>query len=95
MLVASIAVNVFLLYRLFDVGVTTTYQGSEIKSLKRQQAQIQKLFPLLQKDISRDALVGAARGAGLEVMEKTPNQVYVRTIEFVLRDGKVVDVRFD
>src|SRR6266403_4319316 len=93
-LVASIAVNVFLLYRVFDVGVTTTYQGSEIKSLKRQQAQIQKLFPLLEKGISRDALLGAARGAGLEVMEKTPDQVYVGAIEFVLRDGMVADVRF-
>jgi len=51
LLVASIAVNVFLLYRVFDVGVTTTYEGSEIKSLKQQQTQIQKLFPLLQKDV--------------------------------------------
>lgn len=94
-LVASILVNVFLLYRVIDVGTTTTYEGSEITSLRRQQAQIQKLFPLLQKDISRDALLGAARGAGLEVIEKTPNQVYVGAIEFVLRDGKVVEVRFD
>src|SRR5882762_11267363 len=95
LLVASIAVNVFLLYRVFDVGVTTTYEGSEIKSLKQQQTQIQKLFPLLQKGISRDALLGAARGTGLEVIEKTPDQVYVGTIEYVLRDGMVVDVRFD
>lgn len=95
MLVVSIMVNGFLLYRVFDVGVTTTYEGSEIKSLKRQQAQMQKLFPLLQKGISRDALLGAARGAGLEVMEKTQDQVYVGAIEFVLRDGNVVDLRFD
>ena len=95
LLVASIAANVFLLYRVLDVGVTTTYEGSEIKSLKRQQAQIQKLFPLLQRGMSRDALLDAARSAGLEVMEKTPDQVYVGAIEFVLRDGKVVDVRFD
>jgi hypothetical protein len=95
LLVAAIAVNVFLLYRVFDAGVTTTYEGSEIKSLKRQQAQIQKLFPLLQKGISRDAPLGAARDAGLEVIEKTPDEVYVGAIEFVLKDGKVVDVRFD
>lgn len=94
-LVASIAVNVFLLYRVFDVGVTTTYEGSEIKSLKQQQTQIQKLFPLLEKGISRDALLAAARDTGLEVIEKTPDQVYVGAIEFVLKDGMVVDVRFD
>jgi hypothetical protein len=39
-------------------------------------------------------LLSAARGAGLEVMEKTPDRVYLGAIEPVLRDGKVVAVRF-
>jgi hypothetical protein len=95
LLAASIAANVFLLYRVLDVGVTTTYEGSEIKALKQQQAQIQKVFPLLQKGMSRDALLGVAHGAGLEVIEKTPDQVYVGAIEFVLKDGMVVGVKFD
>ncbi len=95
LLLASIAANVFLLFRVFDVGVTTTYEGAEIKSLKRQQSQIQKLFPLLQKGISREVLLDAARGAGLEVIEKTPDQIYVGAIEFLLKDGMVVEVRFD
>jgi hypothetical protein len=68
LLLASIAANVFLLYRVFDVGVTTTYEGSEINLLKKQQAQMRKLFPFLQIGISRDALLSAAGREGLEVI---------------------------
>jgi hypothetical protein len=95
LLLVSGAANAFLLYRVVDVGVTTTYQSAEIKSLKQQQDQMQKLLPLLQKGISRDAVVGAARDAGLEVMNKEPNTLYVGMIEFIFKDGVVSDIRLE
>lgn len=95
LLIVSAAANALLLYRVVDVGVTTTYQSAEIKSLKRQQAQMQKLIPLLQKGISRDLVVGAARDAGLQIMVKDPNSMYVGMIEFIFRDGIVADIRFE
>jgi hypothetical protein len=95
LLLVSAAANAFLLYRLLDTGVTTTYQSSEVKFLKQQQTQMQKLLPLLQKGVSRDAVVSAAKDAGLEVMVKDPNRLYVGTIEFVFKDGIVVDIQFE
>lgn len=95
LLLVSAAANAFLLYRVVDVGVTTTYQSAEIKSLKQQQEQMQKLLPLLQKGVSRDAVVGAARDARLEVMNKAPNRLYVGMIEFIFKDGVVSDIRFE
>lgn len=93
--ILSVAANAFLLYRLLDTGVTTTYQSAEVKSLLQQQAEMKKLSPLLLKGISRDALVVAARDKGLQVIEKEPDRLYVGTIEFLFKDGRVSDVNFE
>jgi len=95
LLVLSVAVNAFLLYRLLDTGVTTTYQSAEIKSQLQQQAEMKKLIPLLLKGTSRDTLMGAAREAGLQVMQKEPNRLYIGTIEVLFTDGRVSDVNFE
>ena len=94
-LILSVAANAFLLYRLLDTGVTTTYQSAEIKSLLQKQADMKKLFPLLQKGTSRDTLSNAAREAGLQVMQKEPDRLYVGTIEFLFTDGRVREMKFD
>lgn len=93
--ILSVAANAFLLYRLFDTGVTTTYQSAEVKSLLQQQAEMKKLVPLLLKGTSRDTLESAARETGLQVMQKERDRVYVGTIEFLFTDGRVGDVNFE
>lgn len=95
LLILSVAGNAFLLYRLLDTGVTTTYQSAEVKSLLQQQAEIKKLAPLLLKGIPRDTLEDAARKTGLQVMPKESDTLYVGTIEFLFRDGRVNDINFD
>jgi hypothetical protein len=94
-LLISVIANVFLLYRLLDTGVTTTYEASQIKSSTRQLSDMQKLFPGLMTALTRDALMNAARTAGLEVIEKDKSELYVGTIEFSLADNKVVGIHFD
>lgn len=93
--ILSAAANAFLLYRLLDTGVTTTYQAAEVKSLSQQQAEMKVLSRLLLKGISRDALEDAARETGLQIMQKEPDRVYVGTIEFFFKDGRVSDVNFE
>jgi len=95
LLILSVVANAFLMYRLLDTGVTTTYQSAEIKSLLKQQADMKKLIPLLQKGTSRDTILGAAREAGLEVMQKEPDMLYVGTVEFLFKDGRLSEVKFD
>ena len=93
--ILSVAANAFLLYRLLDTGVTTTYQSAEVKSLLQQQAEMKKLAPLLLKGTSRDTLLGAAREAGLQIMQKEPDRLYVGSIEVMFTDGRVSDVNFE
>jgi hypothetical protein len=93
--ILSVAANVFLLYRLLDTGVTTTYQSAEVKSLLQQQAELKKLVPLLLKGTSRDTLLDAARQAGLQIMQKETDRLYVGSIEVVFTDGRVSDVNFE
>ena len=93
--ILSVAANAFLLYRLLDTGVTTTYQSAEVKSLLQQQAEMKKLAPLLLKGTSRDTLLGAAREVGLQIIQKEPDRLYIGSIEVVFTDGRVSDVNFE
>jgi len=95
LLVLSMAVNAFLLYRMLDTGITTTYQSAEIKTQLRQQAEMKRLMPLLLKGTSRDTLMNAARESGLRVIQKEPNRLYVGTIEVLFRDGQISDLNFE
>jgi hypothetical protein len=94
-LTLSAVVNVFLLYRVLDTGVTTTYEASEIKSVRRELADMQKLFPVVSVGTSHEELVSAARKVDLEVIEKKQGNIYVGSVEFLLRDDKVAGVDFD
>jgi len=94
-LLISVVANLFLLYRLLDTGVTTTYQASEIRSSTKQLSDMQKLFPAIATGFSRDALMNAAHTVGLEVIEKDKGELYVGSIEFSLKGDTVVGIRFN
>ena len=94
-LLVSVIANGFLLYRLLDTGVTTTYEASEIKSQTRQLSDMQKLFLAVSTGLTRDALMIAAHAAGLEVIQKEKGDLYVGSIEFSLVGDKVVGIHFN
>lgn len=91
----SVLGNLVLLYRVFDLGVTTTYGADEISRRSRQAADAQKLLPLLMPGTSRSDVSSAARKVGLEVIDKGEEGLYVGGIHFVVADDRVAAVRFD
>lgn len=93
-LLCSILINVTLLYRVIDLGVTTTYGADEINYRNRQASDLKKLLPLLLKSTSQEQVLLAARQAGLEVMKKIDEGTYVGTVLFTYSDGKVIAVDF-
>ncbi|EFB7642808.1 hypothetical protein E4I92_14360 [Escherichia coli] len=91
-LLFSILINAALLYRVFDLGVTTTYGADEINYRNRQASDLKKLLPLLLKSTSQEQVLLAARQASLEVIKKPGEGTYVGTLLFTYSDGKVMAV---
>jgi hypothetical protein len=94
-LLVSVLVNAFLLYRLLDTGVTVTYGAAEISYKQKQEAAAEKLLPLLLANTSRDSLLDAARRAGLEIIDKGTDGVYVGKVHFMLSNDHVTAVTFE
>lgn len=91
----SLLGNAALLYRLFDLGVTTTYGADEISRRNQQAAQAEKLVPLLLQSTSRAEVLSAAQKADLEVLEKGEDGLYVGSIHFVFVGDQVAAVSFE
>jgi hypothetical protein len=87
--------NAVLLFRVFDLGVTTTYGSDEISRRTHQVADAQKLLPPLLSDTSRKDLLSAALKANLEVLEKGEEGLYVGGIHFVLTGDRVAAIEFE
>lgn len=81
-----------LLYRVFDLGVMTTYEMDEIHCRNRQASELKKLLPLLLKSTSQEQVLLAVKQAGLEVIKKSGEGTYVGTILFTYSGGKVMAV---
>jgi hypothetical protein len=94
-LLLSVLGNFVLLYRVFDMGLTSTYEADEISRRGHQVANVQKLLPLLVPNMSRANLLSAARKANLEILEKGEEGLYVGGIRFLLSGDRVVAVNFD
>jgi hypothetical protein len=95
LLVASLLANLGLLYRIVDMGLTSTYAGDEIARREKQEADAQQLLRVLLATTSRDDLLDAAHRASLEVINKGEEGVYVGEIRFVFSGDRVVGVDFD
>jgi hypothetical protein len=95
LLVISIIGNAILLYRVLDMGVTTTYQSDEIKQRGEQLEGIQKLWSSLLPNTSRADVLNAARKSGLEVLDKQEEGLYVDGIHFVFSGDQVTAVKFE
>lgn len=91
-LLCSILINAVLFYRVLDLGVMTTYGVDEINYRNRQASDLKKLLPLLLKSTSQEQVLLAARQAGLEVIKKPGEGIYVGTVLFTYSDGKVMAV---
>ncbi|AUO66527.1 hypothetical protein WM46_18245 [Citrobacter freundii complex sp. CFNIH2] len=91
-LLCSILINVVLLYRVFDLGVMTTYGMDEIHYRNRQASDLKKLLPLLLKSTSQEQILLAAKQADLEVIKKSGEGTYVGTVLFTYSDSKVIAV---
>lgn len=91
-LVISVVINFALLYRIFDLGVTTTYGSEEILQRNQQVRELEKLLPLLLITTSREQVLHAANQAGLEVTEKREEGTYIGMTLFSFSDNKVTAV---
>jgi hypothetical protein len=92
----SVVVNLVLLYRILDTGVSLTHQSDEIGYKSRQLANMEKMWPVLMPRISRTDLLEAARKTGLEVMEKkSENFLIIGHVQFLLSDNRVVAIKFE
>lgn len=91
----SLLGNAFLLYRVVDTGVTNTYQSSEIKQTQQQLQAVQKLWPSLMPNVSRERVLDAARKADLEVLDKQAEGIYVSGVHFIFQEDHVSTIAFD
>lgn len=94
-LALSLIGNVALLYRVLDLGVTTTYGEDEVNRRNQQAADVQKLLPLLMPNMSRSHVLSAAQAAGLEILDKGEEGIYVGSVHFVLSGYQVTAIKFD
>jgi hypothetical protein len=95
LLVLSLLTNGVLLYRVFDLGVTTTYGADEIDRRSEQAAGAQKLLPLLMPSTSRADLLTAAQKSGLEVLDKGEEGLYIGGVHFVLSGDRVTAIELE
>lgn len=91
-LTLSILANVFLVYRTFDIGVTMTYMSDEIEHQQTRAADVERLLPLLAPHLTKSELLEAAGKAGLEVIEKQEEGIYVGDLLFTLAGDRVISV---
>ena len=95
-LLLSVIVNIALLYRLLDTGISVSYQADELGYKSKQLTDVQKMFPVLVPKMSRADLLEKARKTGLEIIEKKDdNTVYVGGIQFVLSNDQVTAIKFE
>jgi hypothetical protein len=73
-------------------GVMITYGMDEINYRNRQVSDLKKLLPLLLKSTSQEQVLLSAKQADLEVIKKSGEGTYVRTVFFTDSGGKVMAV---
>ncbi|MDD2769731.1 MAG: hypothetical protein PHT19_13420 [Methylococcus sp.] len=92
MLLFSAAINVALLYRVFDLGVTITYGEEETRQRNQQVMELEKLLPLLMGTTTQEQVLRAANKAGLEVMKSGDDGILVGMTHFSFSGNKVTSV---
>tara|TARA_R110000824_G_scaffold118960_2_gene271451 strand:+ start:70653 stop:70979 length:327 start_codon:yes stop_codon:yes gene_type:complete len=88
-LVLSVVGNALLLYRVADLGVTTTHQSEQIRLNAQQAKDAEEILPMLINKTSRDDVLFAARKAGLTTFEKEEGLI-VGQLLFVF-SGELLD----
>ena|SRR5215813_6643744 len=94
-LVASVCLNFVLIYRVFDMGVMDTSRSDEIQRREHQAKTAEKLLLELLPATSRGDLRTAAQRAGLEVLDKGDEGMYVGGIQFVLSKDRISAIWFN
>lgn len=94
-LVISVVGNAILLYRALDSGVTATHGADEIDRRNRQTEDARKLMRVLLSDFSHADVVSAAEKAGVPVIDKGDEGLFVGEVRFAMSEDRIVDVQFD
>lgn len=95
-LLFSIIANAVLIYRVFDLGISVTYQTAEIQYKSKQLTDVGKLWPALTPKISRGDLLEAARKTGLEVLEKEEEKsLFIGRVQFLLSGESVTAIKLE
>ena len=88
-LVVSLLMNLLLLWRVFDLDVTTTHLAEENQILDRTLRDLERLLPSAIGTISREHLEGLARSAGIEVHAKEECGLLIGTMYFLFSEGRL------
>ena len=92
-LIISLLLNIFLAYRVFDLGITTTHQSEQLNYLNAQLGDVEKLWSSLFDNSSRSGVLQAAGNLGMEVIDKpSESAIYVGRIKFILSGDKVTKI---
>jgi hypothetical protein len=93
-LVASVALNAVLLYRVLNLGVAASYGEDESTFRAMQITAAEKLLLGFSKSSSRENLLELAKTHNLEVVEKSDGRIYVGNISFAFSGNRVSAVNF-
>jgi len=93
-LIASVALNAVLLYRVLNLGVAATYGEDESTFRTKQITAAESLLLGFPKSSSREDLLELAKAHNLEVVEKGDGHIYVGNISFAVSGNRVSAVSF-
>ena len=93
-LTLSLLGNALLIYRVFDIGVAMTYGSDELHRRETQLSNMQLLLPYLIDTSTGPTIRSAAKAAGLEVLDKGTDGLYVGEIHFIFMGDTLSAVKF-
>jgi hypothetical protein len=95
LLILSLSINIFLSYKVFDLGVTVTYMQEEQNTNRRQFSDIEKIFPNLVHDLSKSRILDAGKKSNLMVIDKQEEGIYIGSIYFQYSKNGLLKINFD
>ncbi len=94
-LALSVLANILLFYRIVDLGVTMTYGADELTRREGQLSTMQVLLPHLVNTATHATIQKAAQKAGLEILDKGAEGLYVGEVHFIFTGDTLTSVKVD
>lgn len=92
-LLLSLVGNGVLLWRILDLGVTTTYLDDQNQIFDRTLNDLEKLLPSIVGQSSRASIASLATKSGIGVLDKGSDGLLIGTMYFRFSDGRLMEVR--